>query len=938
MVNEFHVSRYARNRYQFDQSLFETDGNIILANFHAARRFAHQMNQKRDLVNYPEQMVRAGQINAMGLIEEILHLLINLYRRQKNPKVFTEALAWLEQKIGTKEIHQTFDLFINDFPPLSVYLNQISSEDYANGKTNNNLNREIILEEILMLWLENQNPAMSQFSELFDDSRLKRESNYDQIIFLLLEFFNQQPHFGPNNQNLIDLLRSPALTFPNDLAAQLEFIHGFLISLPETTLFRVVQSLDLIREEERSWFSGPAQAPVLTYEKANEIEHFSSDRDWMPGVVLLAKNTYVWLGQLSKKYQREIHHLDQIPDEELDTLEQWGFTGLWLIGFWQRSQASKKIKEYCGSKDVVASAYSLDEYRIAEDLGGEAAYSNLRERAWRRKIRLASDMVPNHMGLDSPWVYEHPDWFISMDHSPFPAYTFNGPDLSNNPRIGIFLEDHYYTRSDAAVVYKRIDFETGQVAFIYHGNDGTNMPWNDTAQLNYLLPEVREAIIQTILYVARKFPIIRFDAAMVLAKKQYQRLWFPEPGMGGAIPSRSEFGLTREQFDSVFPVEFWREVVDRITKEAPDTLLLAEAFWLMEGYFVRTLGLHRVYNSAFMNMLHHEENANYRLVVKNTLEFDPEVLKRFVNFMNNPDEKTAVEQFGKGDKYIGICILMVTLPGLPMFGHGQIEGFSEKYGMEFHEARWNEQIDQDLVYRHIHDIFPLLHTRSLFVNVDHFLFFDFVTSTGSVDENVFAYLNGNGSEYAFVLYHNQNSNTQGRINTSVKMLDKSNSSNNRGLIQHTLDEGLNLDRQPNSYLIYKDQISGLEYIHSNLEILENGFYKELGPYQSCVFLNFYQVHEDGHHPYSHLAQILNGMGVPNIQKALLEIPYLAIQRSFGLLMNSSMLSKFSEWSTTPLSIPFPDEWMAKIESNLLLFYQEAKEFTGEQENLEKKSS
>ena len=108
-------------------------------------------------------------------------------------------------------------------------------------------------------------------------------------------------------------------------------------------------------------------------------------------------------------------------------------------------------------------------------------------------------------------------------------------------------------------------------------------------------------------------------------------------------------GLTKEQFDAAIPHEFWREVVDRVAVEAPDTLLLAEAFWLMEGYFVRTLGMHRVYNSAFMNMLRDEDNAKYRSVMKNTLEFDPEVLKRFVNFMNNPDERTAVDQFGKSD-------------------------------------------------------------------------------------------------------------------------------------------------------------------------------------------------------------------------------------------------------------------------------------------------
>ncbi len=187
--------------------------------------------------------------------------------------------------------------------------------------------------------------------------------------------------------------------------------------------------------------------------------------------------------------------------------------------------------------------------------------------------------------------------------------------------------------------------------------------------------------------MARNFPIIRFDAAMTLAKKHIQRLWFPEPGAGGAIPSRAEHGMTRAEFDAAIPKEFWREVVDRVAAEVPDTLLLAEAFWLMEGYFVRTLGMHRVYNSAFMHMLRDEDNAKYRLAIKNTLEFDPQILKRYVNFMNNPDEKTAVEQFGNGDKYFGVCTLLATLPGLPMFGHGQIEGFREKYGMEFRNAQ-----------------------------------------------------------------------------------------------------------------------------------------------------------------------------------------------------------------------------------------------------------
>jgi hypothetical protein len=251
-------------------------------------------------------------------------------------------------------------------------------------------------------------------------------------------------------------------------------------------------------------------------------------------------------------------------------------------------------------------------------------------------------MVPNHMGLDSSWVKNHPDWFISVDTPPYPSYTFHGPNLSNDPTFNIQIEDHYYDRSDAAVVFRYQNYASGETNYIYHGNDGTSMPWNDTAQLNYMNAKVREEVIQTILNVARLSPIIRFDAAMILTKRHYQRLWFPAPGHAGDIPSRAGRGMTDDEFNRLMPIEFWREVVDRIAAEVPDTLLLAEAFWLMESYFVRTLGMHRVYNSAFMHLLRDEDNQNFLTLIRNTLEYNPEILKRYVNFMNNPDEETAV--------------------------------------------------------------------------------------------------------------------------------------------------------------------------------------------------------------------------------------------------------------------------------------------------------
>ncbi len=90
----------------------------------------------------------------------------------------------------------------------------------------------------------------------------------------------------------------------------------------------------------------------------------------MPNCVLIAKNSYVWLDQLSRAYQQPIQRLDQIPDQELDRLAQLGMNGLWLIGLWERSKASQRIKQMCGNPDAVASAYSLADYAIAGDLGG----------------------------------------------------------------------------------------------------------------------------------------------------------------------------------------------------------------------------------------------------------------------------------------------------------------------------------------------------------------------------------------------------------------------------------------------------------------------------------------------------------------------------------------------------------------------------------------
>ncbi len=865
----------------------------------------------------PEFPLSAGEISALGLLGKITLHLIERFQHTVRPALFSELDEKLTDDLGFTPYERLISRSLREFPTEEVYQQPEQIQHYRSRDPQLRAYRFTYLKSLLLIILASENPALNPDQSVFRQPDLTASSEFTKLISSLNEFFEEQPAMPSTSQSLLELLRTPHKQSPHSISGQLEFILKNWQSLLDADFYQeLLRSLDAIKEERKPGFQGPGEPRLPDYSLASYLDDenagFSEDKDWMPRAVLIAKNVFVWLDQLSRKYQRSISRLDQIPSEELETLARWGINSLWLIGLWERSPASQRIKQLCGNPDAIPSAYSLYDYVIADTLGGDSSYRQLVERARTFGIRLAADMVPNHVGIVSDWVYEHPDWFLSREDSPYPSYSFQGPDLAERNQVGIFLEDHYYTKTDAAVVFKRVDYQRGETRFIYHGNDGTAMPWNDTAQLNYLRPDVREAVLDTIIEVAKKFSIIRFDAAMTLTKKHYQRLWFPQPGTGGAIPTRSEHSLTKKEFDQMMPQEFWREVVDRVAAEAPDTLLLAEAFWMMEGFFVRSLGMHRVYNSAFMHMLRDEKNAQYRELILKTLSFDPEILKRYVNFMNNPDEETAVAQFGKGGKYFGICTLMATLPGLPMFGHGQIEGYTEKYGMEYQRAYYDEFPDQHLVARHRREIFPLLRRRYLFADVKNFHFYNFMSS-GEGNEDVFAYSNRVEDEFALVVYHNRWGEARGNIHMAC-------GGNHAPASLYSL---MPVNGGENSYLLFRDHVSGMEYIRSAQEIRESGLYLEMGAYSYHVFWQFLEVRDDSG-LYQQLHRHLNGRGVSNLEEKLRElqlqpmIPFLVtlLERNMAALEDPHPPRGEDAGTTDPL----PDTAREEEQSDLQRFY------------------
>jgi hypothetical protein len=191
-----------------------------------------------------------------------------------------------------------------------------------------------------------------------------------------------------------------------------------------------------------------------------------------------------------------------------------------------------------------------------------------------------------------------------------------------------------------------------------------------------------------------------------------------------------------------------------------------------------------------------------------------------------------------------------------MFGHGQIEGYREKYGMEFRMPKWDESPNEGLIRGHEWKLFPLLHRRYLFADVENFFLYDLFTADGYVDENVFAYSNVFQDERGLVIYHNRFAEARGWLKTSAAHLDKGTGD----LRQKSLAEGLSLPFE--GYVIFKDYVTRLEYIRSCEDLWQKGLYVELHAYQHHVFMDWHFVDDE---KWQAVHDALNGAGVESMQ-------------------------------------------------------------------------
>jgi hypothetical protein len=225
--------------------------------------------------------------------------------------------------------------------------------------------------------------------------------------------------------------------------------------------------------------------------------------------------------------------------------------------------------------------------------------------------------VPNHAGLDHPWLIEHPERFMPGRVGSKESFPQDGP---------------------------------GDTRWIAHAKDPWFPAWIDTAQVDVRLAETRAALIGELRAVARRCDGVRCDMSMLLLNDVFARTWSGHPRAEATVPG-----------------EFWAEAIAACRR--PGFLFLAEAYWDMEER-LQALGFDYTYDKRVTDFVVEENGAGLqRHLVGKSRDF----LQRSVHFIENHDEPRVAGRLGLA-AHRAASLLILGLPGMHLLHDGQLAG------------------------------------------------------------------------------------------------------------------------------------------------------------------------------------------------------------------------------------------------------------------------
>jgi glycosidase len=340
-------------------------------------------------------------------------------------------------------------------------------------------------------------------------------------------------------------------------------------------------------------------------------------------------NTRVWLTERSRALGRRAT-LDDVPDAELDRVAGLGFDWIWLLSVWRTGprgqQVSRENPEWrrefeatlpdLREEDIAGSGFAITGYTVHEGLGGDAALERLRKRLQQRGLSLMLDFVPNHTGLDHPWVEDHPEYYVAGTET----------DLARAPQN-----------------YTRVKRGRGD-RLLAHGRDPYFPGWPDTLQLDYSNTATQEAMLRELLKIAGQCDGVRCDMAMLVLPDVFERTW------GRRAPP------------------FWPRATQQIRDKVPGFRFMAEVYWDLE-WTMQQQGFDYAYDKRLYDRLHEGHARPVREHFLAGLDYQ----NKLARFLENHDEPRAAATFPLG-KHEAAAVLTYLSPGLRFLHQGQFEG------------------------------------------------------------------------------------------------------------------------------------------------------------------------------------------------------------------------------------------------------------------------
>ena len=341
----------------------------------------------------------------------------------------------------------------------------------------------------------------------------------------------------------------------------------------------------------------------------------------------------------------------------------------------------------------------------------------------------------------------------------------------------------YFIRGDSEDVRKDpASFLNLSGNIIACGRDPFFPAWPDVLQLNAFDQGLRLAAIETIATIAEQCDGIRCDMAMLLINSVFERTW------GSRTGNRPT-------------TEYWRDLISETKKRFPSFLFIAEAYWDLE-WELQQQGFDACYDKRLYDRLEHDNAESVRL----HLCADQCYQEKLLRFIENHDEPRAASTFSP-EKQRAAALTVATLPGIRLFYEGQFEGRKVRPPV-FLARRPPEAPDSDL---------QLFYSKLLRV-LDQPVFHDgrwtLCTRTGWPDnatfQNLVAWSWVLGDHRVLIVVNLSDSRSQARIHVDWS------------------DDGC-------EKWILSDAMSGTIYERDPKEILTQGLYADLEPWQYHLF-------------------------------------------------------------------------------------------------------